>query len=131
MFKKLSKMEKAMCSILNSINNSNNCHHIFNNFDKDSANAFHECFKCEYVDNVDEFTDANGNYHFASLGNTHINTKGLKFIRDMSLGFRIKNAVFDVLKGTLGFLLGILSTVFAEIIILWITHPELLSRFLP
>ena len=40
----------------------------------------------------------------------------------MSTTIRIKNAIFDVLKGTIGFLLGILSTVIAQIIIDTIKH---------
>jgi len=131
MFKKLSHLEKSMRSILKSIKTTNNCHDIFNNFSKENANAFHICINRKYIENVDERQDADGNYHYASLGNTYVNDNGLKFIRDMSLVFRIKNAIFDVLKGTWGFLLGILSTVIAEILILWITHPEEISKFLP
>lgn len=122
MFKKLSHLEKSMCSILNEINNTTDCHTLFNNFDSARANAFHECINNNYVNNVDEYKDSNGNYHFSSLGNTHVNQNGLQFIRNMSLALRIRNAIFDVLKGTFGFLLGIVSTVIAEVIVWLITY---------
>ena len=121
MFKKLNHMEKSMCAILKELNSTTDCHSILNNFTLDSANAFHECCQNNYVNNIDEYTDSNGHYHFSSLGNTHVNQNGLKFIRAMSLAFRIKNGIYDVLKGTFGFFLGILSTIIAEIVVWLIT----------
>ena len=119
MFKKLSDMEKAMRSILIQIKDSNNCHLIFNTLSTDSANALYECVNRKYVNNVDTYPDADGYYHFASLGNTHVNADGLKFIRDLSFWHRSKTAIVDLIKGIRGFILGILSTVIAEYII-WI-----------
>ncbi len=130
MFKKLRDVEKSMRSIMNSIQNTNNCHSIFNNFDIDSSNAFHQCLKNNYVENVDEYMDANGNYHFQSLGNTHVNAQGLKFIRDLSLWFRIKNAIYDVLKGTLGYILGVATPLTVQAVIWIIKNSQEIQEFL-
>ena len=130
MFNKLSDMEKAMRSILIQIKDSNNCHSIFNNLSTDNANALYECVNRKYINNIDAYADAFGNYHFASLGNTHINADGLKFIRDMSPAFRFKNAVFALLKGTWGYLLGVITPLTVQFLI-WIAknQPEI-SEFL-
>ena len=121
MFQKLSNLENSMCFVLNSINNSKT-KHLISTLDLDKSVAFHQCIANGDIENIDEWKDANGNYHFNTMGHVHINQQGLKFLHDMSTTIRIKNAIFDVLKGTIGFLLGILSTVIAQIIIDTIKH---------
>lgn len=123
MFKKLSDLENKMCIIMSNIHNSQ-ISSVINSDDIDISIAFHQCIENGYIENISEFKDANGHYHFDSIGYTYINQNGLKFLRNMSLGFRIKNAIFDIFKGTLGFFLGILSTVIAEIII-WMIMQKL------
>lgn len=115
MFKSLNDIERKMRKILIDFKSDGQYPDVS---DKENAYAFYLCCKQEYIANVFIAQNANRDYLFQKSGNDHITKEGLKFIRDMSLGFRIKNAIFDVLKGTWGFLLGILSTVIAEIIIL-------------
>ena len=124
MFKKLSDIENSMYHVMEQIKNSNDCNSVLNSFDIDDKNALHECLKNGYVENIDEYADGDGCYHFQSLGNVYITQEGFAFIRDVSVGFRFKNAIFDVLKGTLGFVLGILSTIVAEIIVWLITTRQ-------
>lgn len=122
MFKKMNDLEKSMSTLLNHINASGTIPPI--PYGSDESIALHQCLENGYIENLAEWKDGNGNYHFDTLGHVHLNQKGLEFLRYMSRGFRIKNTVFDVLKGTFGFLLGILSTVTAEIII-WIIKQML------
>lgn len=119
MFKTLNDLEKSMYSIMLSLKNSKDPHTLLNSLDSDTSIALHHCTRNEYIENLDEYQDANGNYHFISLGNIYITQKGLTFIRDMSPLYRFKNSLFGLLRGTLGFLLGILSTIIAEYIV-WI-----------
>lgn len=130
MFKKLSDLENAMRSILIQIKDSNNCHLIFNTLSTDSANALYECVNRKYINNIDAYADALGNYHFASLGNTHINADGLKFIRDMSPSFRFKNAAFSLLKGTLGYILGVITPLTVQFLIWIAKNQPRISEFL-
>lgn len=130
MFKKLSDMEKSMCYVMKQIITSGNCHSAINNLGRSDKNALHECLKSNYIENIEEFTDAKGNYHFQSLGNTHINRHGFLFIRNMSPGFRFKNAIFDILKGTLGFLIGVATTLSVNAVLWIIKHSEEIQEFL-
>lgn len=123
MFKKLSDLENAMCKSLNFINNGDIKSAISLPGTDDSI-AMHQCLSNGYIENLEEWKDADGNYHFDSIGRVHVNQKGLKFLQEMSFRFRFKNAIFDILKGTTGYLLGILSTVTAEIII-WLIMQKL------
>lgn len=123
MFKKLNDLENAMCNSLNLINDGN-IKSAISIPGTDNSIAMHQCLINGYVENLEEWKDANGNYHFNSIGRVYVNQKGLKFLHEMSYGIRFKNAVFDILKGTLGYLLGILSTVVAEIII-WLIMQKL------
>lgn len=123
MFKKLSDLEKAMCSHLNHIKISGTIPDEIP-YGSDDSIAMHQCMKNGYIENLSEWKDANGNYHFDSLGHIHLNQNGLEFLQNMSFGFRFRCSIFNVLKGTAGFLLGILSTVTAEIII-WLILQKL------
>lgn len=129
MFKKLSDMEKAMCTALNYIKTSD-IESATSYPGSDTSIAMHQCLENGYVENLSEWKDANGNYHFDSLGHVHLNQKGLTFLRDMSFGFRIKNSVFDILKGTAGFLLGIASSLIIDAVIWIIKHSEEIQKFL-
>ncbi len=123
MFKKLSDLENAMCKSLNLINDGDIKSALSISCMDDSI-AMHQCLFNGYVENIEEWKDANGNYHFDLLGTAHVNQNGLKFLQEMSFGSRFKNSLFDILKGTIGYLLGILSTVTAEIII-WMIMQKL------
>lgn len=116
MFKKLSDLENQMRSVMQSIIQCD-IHTFLNNLEENESIALYECFKSNFIENIDCYLDANGNYHFSSLGHTHINKSGLKFIKDMSTSHRVKNAIFDLLKGTIGFILGIATTVIGQVII--------------
>lgn len=130
MYKKLSNFENAMCHVLKIIN-SGRYNEINELPDFDTAIAIHQCIADKYIEQLEEWRDANGNYHFPRVGIPHLTQAGFKFLRDMSKFHRFKKAAFEILKGTTGFILGIASTVIAEIIILLITHPEEISKFLP
>ena len=130
MFKSLNALEKSMCKILKAINNSPDCFHIIRDLSIHNPNALHQCVEQNFIENIAFYPDANGNFHFDSLGNTHVNRNGLTFLQQHSLPHRIKLATFDLLKGTLGFILGILSTLIAELLILLITSPETIEEFL-
>lgn len=124
MFKKLNELEQSMYNIMLKMKDADtDLRLIFRTLDKDSSIAIHQCIYNNYIENIEEWKDADGNYHFDIIGNVHLNQDGLKFLRNMSFPFRLKNFIFDILKGTLGFILGILGTVIAEIIIWKITSP--------
>lgn len=129
MYKKLSDFEKAMCQVLDDMN-SGNPSFLYKRPDFDTSIAIHQCIENGYIVKIEEWKDGNGDYHFERIGNPHLTQKGYAFLQEMSPTHRFKIALFEILKGTLGFILGVLSTVIAEIIILLITHPEEISIFL-
>lgn len=129
MFKKLSDLENAMCKSLNFINNGDIKSAISLPGTDDSI-AMHQCLSNGYVENIEEWKDSNGNYHFDSLGHTHVNQKGLKFLQEMSFRFRFKNAVFDILKGTLGYILGVITPLTVQAIMWIIKNSKEIQEFL-
>lgn len=129
MFKKLSDMERSMCLTMNKIKGQNNIHSVLNNLCQDDRNALHECLKNKYVENISEYVDGNGYYHFQSLGNAYVSQLGFTFIRNMSLRFRIKNFVFEILKGTLGYILGVATPLTVEAIIWIAKNSECIQEF--
>lgn len=122
MFKNLNSLEKEMYNVLIDIKNSDNVHTVLNELDTNSSNALHICIQYGYVENLHESQNADGIYIFASLGNTYINDKGLKFIKSMSTINQVLNCIFNILKGTLGYVLGILTVVIAEVIVWLLTQ---------
>lgn len=123
MFQKLSELENSMCDVLKNINLSSSTPAAPNPHSNESI-ALHQCLRNGYIDGIAEMTDMDGYYHFDFLENANVNQDGLNFLKEKSLRTRFKKAAFDILKGTAGFFLGILSTVTAEII-LWMIIQKL------
>jgi len=129
MFKKLSDLEKSMCSSLNYIKDYGTIPNTLP-YGSDDSIAMHQCLPNGFIENLDEWKDANGDYHFDTLGHVHLNQNGMKFLRNMSMGFRIKNAIFDVLKGTLGYILGVATPLIVEAVLWIIRNSKEIQEFL-
>ncbi len=114
MYKSLNSLENKMREILIDFKDSNKYPDAS---DKDTAYAFYLCCEREYIANVYTSQNCNGDYLFQMSGNDHITDKGLEFIKNTAFSFRLKNTIFNALKGTLGFILGIIATVVSAYIV--------------
>ncbi len=124
MFKSIFSLEASMRKSLNSIAKNGDLSKLDVTFGNDTSYAIHLCIKNDYVSNLSEWIDGNGDYHFAMLGTLRVTDIGLKFIHDTSIFNRILAFMFRFMKGTLGFFLGVISTVLAEYIIWIITSAK-------
>ena len=124
MFKSIFSLEASMRKSLNSIAKNGDLSKLDVTFGNDTSYAIHLCIKKDYVSNLSEWIDGNGDYHFAMLGTLRVTDIGLKFIHDTSIFNRILAFMFRFMKGTLGFFLGVISTVLAEYIIWIITSAK-------
>lgn len=124
MFKSIFSLEASMRKSLNSIAKNGDLSQLDVELGNDTSYAIHLCIKNNYVSNLSEWIDGNGDYHFAMLGTLRVTDIGLKFIHDTSIFNRILAFMFRFMKGTLGFFLGIISTVLAEYIIWIITSAK-------
>lgn len=114
MFKSLSSIERKMRQVLILFKDTGEYPNVN---DKDTSYAFYLCCKKEYIANVFVCQNANRDYIFQKSGNDHITEKGLKFIHDASPMSRFSHSLFNILKGTMGFLLGIIATVISAYIV--------------
>lgn len=114
MYKSLTSLENKMREILIDFKDSNIYPDTKN---KDIAYAFYLCCERNYIANVYVAQNCNGDYLFQMSGNDHITDKGLEFIHNTSRHVKILHSVFNVLKGTFGFLLGIIATVISAYIV--------------
>lgn len=130
MFKNLTKLENSMCSVMKKINTTSDLCSLINSFNTNELNALHQCFKNGYVENIQEDCNSNGIFIFNSLGNTHINQKGLQFIRNCSFLYRIKNAIFDILKGVSGFIIGVVTSLTVQFVVQCLKNPQAMIEFL-
>lgn len=124
MFKSIFSLEASMRKSLNSIAKNGDLSQLDVKLGNDTSYAIHLCIKNNYVSNLPEWIDGNGDYHFAMLGTLRVTDIGLKFIHDTSIFNRILAFMFRFMKGTLGFFLGVISTVLAEYIIWIITSAK-------
>lgn len=124
MFKSIFSLEASMRKSLNSIAKNGDLSQLDVELGNDTSYAIHLCIKNNYVSNLSEWIDGNGDYHFAMLGTLRVTDIGLKFIHDTSIFNRILAFMFRFMKGTLGFFLGVISTVLAEYIIWIITSAK-------
>ena len=124
MFKSIFSLEASMRKSLNSIAKNGDLSQLDFKLVNDTSYAIHLCIKNNYVSNLSEWIDGNGDYHFAMLGTLRVTDIGLKFIHDTSIFNRILAFMFRFMKGTLGFFLGVISTVLAEYIIWIITSAK-------
>lgn len=114
MFQSLSALEAQMRKILVDFKNHNSYPDVTN---QDAAYAFYLCCNKGYISNVFTLQNANRDYLFQKSGNDHITEDGLKFIRDTSFLRRFVYGIFAILRGTLGFVLGVATTVISAYII--------------
>ena len=124
MFKSIFSLEASMRKSLNSIAKNGDLSQLDVKLGNDTSYAIHLCIKNNYVSNLSEWIDGNGDYHFAMLGTLRVTDIGHKFIHDTSIFNRILAFMFRFMKGTLGFFLGVISTVLAEYIIWIITSAK-------
>lgn len=124
MFKSIFSLEASMRKSLNSIAKNGDLSQLDVKLGNDTSYAIHLCIKNNYVSNLSEWIDGNGDYHFAMLGTLRVTDIGLKFIHDTSIFNRILAFMFRFMKGTFGFFLGVISTVLAEYIIWIITSAK-------
>ena len=124
MFKSIFSLEASMRKSLNSIAKNGDLSQLDVKLGNDTSYSIHLCIKNNYVSNLSEWIDGNGDYHFAMLGTLRVTDIGLKFIHDTSIFNRILAFMFRFMKGTLGFFLGVISTVLAEYIIWIITSAK-------
>lgn len=115
MFTNLNELEKTMRTLLISLN-TNDFHPDLDN-NRDLAYALYCCCEDGLILNLACDQNANRDYIFQLTSNTHISKKGLQFLKDTSPFGLFKHNLFILLKGSLGFLLGIISTVIAAFII--------------
>ena len=117
MFKTLNSLENKMRSVLKELMKSSKPMTYVCSLSIDESNALEECLKRNYVNELKSWPDENGNYHFDPYPNIHVSYEGLDFIKKTSFIHRILQSIFDLLKGTLGFILGILSTIISAYIV--------------
>ena len=77
--------------------------------DKDVLFALHECLQKDFLENIEEWKDANGDYHFNRMGEIRVSGKGLVFLKETDFSNMILQGLFKVFRGALGFVLGIIS----------------------
>ena len=130
MLKTLSSLEFSMCRVLKGIDRNADLRAYIKSLNNDQSFALHQCNSLGYVEQISEFTDANGNYHFSSFGNPRVSVSGFDFLKEKSLSRRIIRAIFDVLKGTVGYIFGILTGVAVEVIVYFLTDSGAIVLFL-
>lgn len=82
---------------------------VIESHDKDILFALHECLQRDFLENIGEWKDANGDYHFDRMGEIRVSGKGLNFLKETSFSNIILQGLFKVFRGILGFILGIIS----------------------
>lgn len=116
MIKNLGQLKREQRKILKIIC-SGDKERVVSILNPDMPLALHECIKNGFVENIDEWKDGNGNYHFERIGHVMVTGEGLKFIKDTSFVTSFVHLVFKILKGTLGFIIGVISTVIAAYLV--------------
>lgn len=114
MINSLDKLNKQMRCVLNTIIKNG----VLDLQDENIAIALHECLKNEFIENVEEWKDANGKYHFQEIGLNRVTGEGLKFLKETSKLSLLVNGVFKIFRGFLGFILGIVSTLITTYLML-------------
>lgn len=77
--------------------------------DKEVLFALHECLQRDFLENLDEWKDGYGDYHFDKMGEIRVSAKGLTFLEETSSIHMILQGLFKVFRGLLGYVLGIVS----------------------
>lgn len=117
MFKNISCLENKKRKILKSFITNKGVLCLDTN-DSDIAYILHECIEENYLDNINDWKDSNGNYHFNILGKEiRVTSEGLKFIKNTSTANILKVNFFNLIKGIWGFIIGVISGVIIEYIV--------------
>lgn len=111
MFRSLDALESSMYSILKHLISTNSLPPV--NDDRDMRYALFCCCEKGYILNLPHNQNMDADYLFDTTANVLVSDNGLRFLKDKSLLNRIKLGIFDILRGTLGFILGVLSTALA------------------
>lgn len=102
-------LNKKIRYILKNICKSNS-RLVIESQDKDVLFALHECLQRDFLENIEEWKDANGDYHFNRMGEISVSGKGLIFLKETSFANIVLQGVFKIFRGFLGFILGIISS---------------------
>lgn len=78
--------------------------------DKDVRFALHECIQKGYLENLTEWIDGNGSFHFDKMGEIRVSSAGLKFIKETAYLNIIIQGIFKIFRGVFGFVIGIISS---------------------
>lgn len=117
MFKNISCLENKKRKILKSFITNRGVLCLDTN-DSDIAYILHECIEENYLDNINDWKDSIGNYHFNILGKEiRVTSEGLKFIKNTSTANILKVNFFNLIKGIWGFIIGVISGVIIEYIV--------------
>ena len=112
MYKNISALEKAIREILIELNQTNQLPSVENN--KDLAYALYCCCEHKFIANLVAYQCMDMNYVFDSNGNVHVTEAGLQFIDSTSFLNIFKKNLFTILKGTAGFVIGVVGTLVAS-----------------
>lgn len=126
MFNSIDQLEKTMASIL---------HHVQDvgrppcpNGDSNLAYALFCCCEDGYIINLPHQQNQNADYIFDLTANVLVSEAGLRFLKNKSMLNRIKLAAYDILKGTLGYILGISSSAIADLIVYCVTGSGIIEH---
>lgn len=108
----LTPPEKNMRKIILAVKNGNP---IPNQENPDINYALYECCKNEYLLNIKYNQTANGHFTFHKT-NPLVGNAGYLFLQETSRSRLILSNLFKLLKGTIGFLLGIIASIIAAVI---------------
>lgn len=114
MFKNTRSLEKCMRQILIEINDNNFNPDLENN--RDLSYALYCCCEEGYIINLHHIQVVSGDYAFQKTSNTRVSKKGFEFIEATSPLGLFKQNLFSLLRGVLGFILGILSATIIALI---------------
>ena len=109
MVKSINVLNKKIRYILKNICRSNS-ELVIKSHDKDVLFALHECIQRDFLENIREWKNANGEYRFNKMGEIRVTGKGLIFLKETAFINIILQGVFKIFRGFLGFLLGIISS---------------------
>lgn len=112
MFKNLSSLEKTMRFILVNYNKTSMFPDVENN--RDLAYALYCCCERKYLINLYVNQTCSGDYIFQATDNLRVSLEGLKFIKETSFQELLIQNIFSLLRGILGFFLGIISTLIVD-----------------
>ena len=109
MIKSISELNKKMPYVLKDVCKRNG-ELVIDLYDKDVRFALHECLQKGYLENLEEWIDANGDFHFNKMGEIRVSSDGLKFIQETTCLNSILQGVFKIFRGFLGYVIGIISS---------------------